>query len=72
MLTLNAYLCLLLAAGQHFEEVKYLTGRIGRLKDKLGLAERDLAVAHAIKVRGQAGRMPACLRSAYIEKLLHG
>jgi hypothetical protein len=42
---------LLLAAGQHFEEVKYLTGQIGRLKDKLGLAERDLAVAHAIKVR---------------------
>jgi hypothetical protein len=41
----------LLSAGQHFEEVKYLTGQIGRLKDKLGLAERDLAVAHAIKVR---------------------
>jgi hypothetical protein len=52
--TWHSLLLLLLPAGQHFEEVKYLTGQIGRLKDKLGLAERDLTVAHAIKVSNVA------------------
>eukprot|EP00879_Flechtneria_rotunda_P027474 GHRR01029434.1.p1 GENE.GHRR01029434.1~~GHRR01029434.1.p1 ORF type:complete len:667 (+),score=280.66 GHRR01029434.1:375-2375(+) len=36
-------------AGQYLEEVKYLNGQIARLKDKLTLADRDLAVAHSIK-----------------------
>lgn len=38
-------------AGQHMEEMKYLSSQINMLKDKLALADRDMAVAHAIKVR---------------------
>eukprot|EP00878_Enallax_costatus_P024959 GHUV01026670.1.p1 GENE.GHUV01026670.1~~GHUV01026670.1.p1 ORF type:complete len:324 (+),score=205.66 GHUV01026670.1:596-1567(+) len=36
-------------AGQHMEEMKYLSSQINIFKDKLALAERDMAVAHAIK-----------------------
>jgi hypothetical protein len=39
-----------LQVSQHLEEVKYLNGEILRLKDKVALLERDLAVAHQIKV----------------------
>eukprot|EP00775_Hariotina_reticulata_P012916 gene12916-13043_t len=36
-------------ACQHCEEVKYLNGQLMRLKEKLAVSERDLAVAHQIK-----------------------
>lgn len=38
-------------AGQHMEEMVYLSGQLNVLKDKLALADRDMAVTHAIKVR---------------------
>lgn len=38
--------------GQHLEEVKFLNGTISRLKDKLAAAEKDVMVAHMIKVQG--------------------
>lgn len=46
---------LLLPAGQHLEEVKFLNGTITRLKDKLAAAEKEAAVAHTLKVRGGDG-----------------
>ncbi|KAF6264782.1 hypothetical protein COO60DRAFT_21309 [Scenedesmus sp. NREL 46B-D3] len=53
--------------GQHFEEVKHLTGQIGRLKDKLGLAERDLAVAHAIKEKYRSALEAASINIAELD-----
>ena len=56
-----------LQVSQHLEDVKYLNGEILRLKDKVALLERDLAVAHQIKVsqsdfwhRSRKGAMRCC------------
>ena len=47
---------------QHQEEVKYLQGDVTRLRDKLALAERDLAVSRELQV-GTSTRYWVLLRA---------
>lgn len=36
---------------QHVEEMRYMGGEVCRLKERIALLERDLSVAHELKVR---------------------
>ncbi len=59
--------------GQHVEEVKHLNGLIGQLKERLALAERDLSVAHNIKVcRHDCFGCAACLSVVHNSKIQVG